>query len=153
MPWPNTACKVDHDDNIEEEGSLMKNVPIADRDVIRRLASQIVEIGSLPVQAEKAELWRRLNDREAVSPWFNIPKGLENGAGDYVLSVKPNPAIFATDTFNEDQARQEIASVLEQAQGYSVELIMKDISTVRNDPARLGCWAAIAMEEAERHAG
>ncbi len=88
----------------------------------------------------------------SVSPWFDIPKGLENGAGRYVLSVKPNPAIFATDTFNEDQARREIALMLEQAKGCNVELIMKDISTVRNDPARLGRWAAIAMEEAERHA-
>ena len=39
-----------------------------DRDVLRRLASEIMEIGSLPVQAEKAELWRRLNDREPVRP-------------------------------------------------------------------------------------
>lgn len=86
----------------------------------------------------------------SVSPWFDIPKGLENGADKYVLSVKPSPAVFATDTFDEHQARQEIARVLDQAAGCNVELIMKDISTVRKDPSRLDRWSQIAMEEAER---
>jgi hypothetical protein len=41
-----------------------------DREILQRLASDIVEIGSLPIQEEKAELWRRLNDMSAqgVSP-------------------------------------------------------------------------------------
>lgn len=86
----------------------------------------------------------------SVSPWFNIAKGLENGAGDYVLSVKPNPAIFAEDGFNEARARREVRSLLEQSRGGSVELVMKDISTVRNVPERLRRWGEIAMEEAER---
>ena len=46
--------------------------------------------------------------------------------------------------------RQEIARVLDQAAGCNVELIMKDISTVRKDPSRLDRWSQIAMEEAER---
>ncbi len=86
----------------------------------------------------------------SVSPWFDIPQGLENGAGDYVLSVKPNPAIFAEDDFDEARARREIRKLLDQAAGCRVELIMKDISTVRNDPTRLWRWAEIAMEEAQR---
>ncbi len=85
-----------------------------------------------------------------VSPWFDIPAGLECGAGDYVLSVKPNPAIFAEDGFNESRARSEIASLLDQSAGCSVELVMKDISTVRNDPSRLWRWSEIALEEAEK---
>ncbi len=86
----------------------------------------------------------------SVSPWFDIPKGLESGAGEYVLSIKPNPAVFATDVFNESQARQDIVRLLDQAEGCSFELIMKDISTVRNDPQRLFRWSEIAMEEVEK---
>ena len=86
----------------------------------------------------------------SVSPWFNLAKGLENGAGDYVLSVKPNPAVFAEDRFDETRARRDIAALFDQTQGCSVELIMKDISTVRNDPERLRRWSEIAMEEAEK---
>lgn len=86
----------------------------------------------------------------SASPWFDIPKGLENGAGDYVLSIKPNPAIFAEDGFDETRARRDIVRLFDQAQGCSVELVMKDISTVRGDPQRLQQWCAIAMEEAEK---
>jgi len=86
----------------------------------------------------------------SVSPWFDIPKGLEDGAGEYVLSVKPNPAILATDSFHEDLARREIAQQLDQTDGCNVEFIMKDISTVRNDPKRLDRWGEIAMEEVEK---
>jgi hypothetical protein len=86
----------------------------------------------------------------SVSPWFDIPKGLEFGADRYVLSIKPNPAIFAEDRFDEARARSEIAKLLDQAEGCSVELVMKDISTVRNDPKRLWRWGEIAMEEAEK---
>ncbi len=100
----------------------------------------------------KMNLMRRIPNlrKISVSPWFNIPKGLENGAGAYVLSVKPNPAIFAEDSFNADRARRELRTLLDQSRGCSVELVMKDISTVRNDPSRLWRWGEIAMKEAER---
>ena len=44
-----------------------------DRDVLRRLASEQAEIAALPVHAEKAELWRRLNQLQPVRPlvWIN----------------------------------------------------------------------------------
>jgi len=101
---------------------------------------------------QKIDILRKIKNlrKISVSPWFDIPKGLASGAGDYVLSIKPNPAIFAEDSFNEERARAEICHYLDQAEGQSVELVMKDISTLRDDPARLDRWAAIAMEEAEK---
>lgn len=106
-----------------------------------------------PLHHKLAVLRRIPNLRKiSVSPWFDIPKGMENGADEYVLSVKPNPAVFATDSFHEDQARREIADLLDQAKGCSVEFIMKDISTVRHNPPRLDRWSEIAMEEAEKRA-
>ena len=41
---------------------------------------------------------------------------------------------------------------LEAARGCHVELIMKDISTVRYQPQRLWEWAAIAMEVVQAYA-
>ena len=48
-------------------------VSAADRDMVRRLAGEVAEIAALPVHAEKAELWRRLNGLETVRPlvWIN----------------------------------------------------------------------------------
>ena len=52
--------------------------PKQDRDVLRRLVGELAKIAALPVHAEKAELWRRLNRLEPVRPlvWINeIPWG------------------------------------------------------------------------------
>ncbi|MCD6365483.1 MAG: hypothetical protein J7M14_06365 [Planctomycetes bacterium] len=51
-----------------------------------------------------------------------------------------------------DQARAEIRTRLHDAQSCAVEVIMKDISTVRHNPRRLSDWARIAMEEPDRSA-
>ena len=45
------------------------------------------------------------------------------------------------------------ASFLEKRGGCHVELIMKDISTVRYQPQRLWEWAEIAMETALEYGG
>ncbi|MCS7367695.1 MAG: hypothetical protein NDF52_07440, partial [archaeon YNP-WB-062] len=44
-----------------------------DKEILRSLASELAEIASLPVQKEKAEMWKRLNKLEDVKPmvWIN----------------------------------------------------------------------------------
>jgi len=67
---------------------------------------------------------------------------------DCVLSVKPSPAIFAEDNWDPDQARRTLRRIVAVTRGKAhVEIIMKDISTVRYRPKRLWEWAQIAMEE------
>ncbi|MFP4029484.1 MAG: hypothetical protein ACLFWL_16995 [Candidatus Brocadiia bacterium] len=47
-----------------------------DRRILRELAKRVAEIGHDPVQNEKAELWRRHNDLEAVRPMIlTLPQG------------------------------------------------------------------------------
>jgi hypothetical protein len=68
----------------------------------------------------------------------------------YVFSFKPSPAIFAEETWNPEKARASLREVLDRARKEChVEIIMKDISTVRRDPRRLWDWARIAMEVAQ----
>lgn len=86
----------------------------------------------------------------SVSPWCNIEVLRENAKGNYVLSCKPSPAVFATDTFDEQAARRAVRTILEQTRGCSLELIMKDISTVRYQPQKLWRWSEIAREEIDR---
>ena len=74
-------------------------------------------------------------------------------ARDYVISRKPSPAILAEDDWHPERARQDLRDFLEKTGGNChVELIMKDISTVRYQPQRLWQWAAIAGEVAEAFA-
>jgi hypothetical protein len=94
---------------------------------------------------------RRIPNLRKISttPWADTGRMVDQVGTDYVLSRKPNPAVFATDEWHPDRARRELRDFLEQARGCHVELIMKDISTVRYQPQRLWEWASIAMEEAQ----
>jgi len=87
--------------------------------------------------------------RISMSTWVDVSVAAERIGADFVFSYKPNPAVLATDGWNPEVARAELRRVLEQTRGCVVELILKDISTVRNDPPRLWKWADLAMGVAE----
>ena len=100
--------------------------------------------------AGKGHLLKQIPNLRKVSfsPWNDTSKGLEELGSDYVISRKPSPAIFAESSFDPDQARKEIRDFLQQAEGKChIELIMKDISTVKYEPQRLWEWEKICMDE------
>ena len=88
----------------------------------------------------------------SMSPWINVDEAAANVGDQYVSSYKPNPAIFAEDIWNPQKARENLVRVLEKTRGCVVEVIMKDISTVRYEPQRLWEWAQIAAEVTENFA-
>jgi len=84
----------------------------------------------------------------SMSPWVDEQRGAREIGSDYVYSRKPNPAVFAPDHFHPDEVRESLTTtrnICEQ-HGCPLELILKDISTVRYDPERLFEWSRIAME-------
>lgn len=88
----------------------------------------------------------------SMSAWIDVDRAVEEVGDKYVFSYKPNPAILAGDDWYPEKARKELHDVLERAQGCVVEIIMKDITTVRSKPRRLWEWADIARDEAEKFA-
>ena len=44
-----------------------------DKTILRKLAEQVAAVAAKPIHRQKAELWRRLNDRDSVRPmvWIN----------------------------------------------------------------------------------
>lgn len=103
---------------------------------------------------QKIDLLRKIPNlrKLSVSPRCDSQGVVREVGTDYVLSRKPNPAILAEDDWQPQRARQELVEFMEIAHGCHVELIMKDISTVRYQPQRLWEWAAIAMEVAQEFA-
>ena len=99
----------------------------------------------------KLDLLHRIPNLRKISMNYRIhlDRAVRNVADQYVFSYKPNPAVFAGDTWRPDEARKELRDLLEQARGSHVEIIMKDISTVRYQAKRLWEWSRIAMETAE----
>lgn len=85
----------------------------------------------------------------SISPWASIEEAAKKINRDYVISYKPNPAIFAADVWNPVKAREMLIDALNKSKGCNIEIIMKDISTVRNKPQRLWEWAEIALEVVE----
>jgi hypothetical protein len=103
-----------------------------------------------PLDNKMACLKRIPNLRKiSMSPWANVARGAALIGTDYVFSRKPSPALFAEDRWSPERARQELREALTQAQGCRIEVIMKDISTVRYEPQRLWEWERIAMETVE----
>ena len=88
----------------------------------------------------------------SMSPWIDLDEAAENVGTDFVFSLKPNPAIFAEDEWDPAFVRSDLERTLERLRGLHVEIIMKDISTVRYDPPRLWDWARIASEVSEQFA-
>ncbi len=84
----------------------------------------------------------------SMSPWTDQKRGAAEIGGDYVFSRKPSPAFLAEDRFDAVRVRQdlEISRDVCARYGCPLELILKDISTVRYEPQRLWEWARIAME-------
>ncbi|MCE5258622.1 MAG: hypothetical protein LLG44_06100 [Chloroflexi bacterium] len=88
----------------------------------------------------------------SMSPWVDVARGAEAIGADYVYSYKPSPAMLAGDSFDAEYVKSELKRVLELTRGCRVELILKDISTMRYQPQRLWEWARIAREVVEEEA-
>jgi hypothetical protein len=74
----------------------------------------------------------------SVSPWVNSERAVEEIGTDYVVSRKPTPAWLAEDVWRPETARADLVQFLEVAKGCHVEVIMKDVSTVRYEPKHGG---------------
>ena len=86
----------------------------------------------------------------SMSPWVNQELGAAEIGTEFVYSRKPNPAFLATDSFNSDRVRADLIDTrtICERHGCPLELVLKDISTVRYEPERLSEWARIATEVA-----
>ncbi len=96
----------------------------------------------------KIEILARVPNLRKIScsPWADIAVMAEKADSRYVISHKPNPAILAEDDWNLQRARAMLCDALERSDGCPLEIILKDVSTVRFAPARLDDWARMAMD-------
>lgn len=90
--------------------------------------------------------------RISMSPWVDPARGAEGIGTDYIFSYKPNPAIIGMQEWDGDLARNQLRDVLGKTRGCTVEVIMKDLHTCRNQPWRMWKWVEMAMEVATEFA-
>ena len=102
-----------------------------------------------PLDRKMAQVRKIPNLRKvSMSPWVDEEIGASEIKGDYVYSRKPNPALLAWPEFSEKAAREHLQASVDVCarHGCPLELILKDISTVKYEPQRLWRWAEMTME-------
>jgi hypothetical protein len=104
-----------------------------------------------PLDGKMNEVRRIPNLRKiSMSPWTNQERGAQEIGSSYVFSRKPNPSFLAMESFDIDLIRNDLLQTKDicKQNGCPFELILKDISTIKNDPKRLDLWADAAMRVA-----
>ena len=84
----------------------------------------------------------------SMSQWVDQERGATEIGHDFVYSRKPSPAFLAVDAFAPQAVREDLMATRKvcEKHGCPLELILKDISTVRYQPERLFEWARVAMQ-------
>lgn len=84
----------------------------------------------------------------SITPWADVHKAAERIGKDFVLSRKPNPASVAVPALDEGALRKDILETLSlcRENGTSVDITLKDISTVCYNPNNLTRWEQVVME-------
>lgn len=88
----------------------------------------------------------------SVSPWCDEAFMARELAGKYVYCRKPNPAMISTPHFDEAAIRADLRKTIDltRKHGCNLEIVMKDVHTVQNQPERFARWVQIAKEEIRR---
>lgn len=89
----------------------------------------------------------------SCSPWSLREEFAQRIPKNIIMSNKPNPALIAGDIVDYDDVRADLRRTIKAARDNSVglELILKDISTVKYQPQRVWEWSRIALEEVQNY--
>ena len=91
--------------------------------------------------------------RVSIAPLCDQEIMAEAMGSNYTFSRKPNPTLISTDRFDEELIRKDLRTTLHTTKRHNcpVELIMKDVHTLDNEPHRLARWVQLAREEIGRN--
>jgi hypothetical protein len=89
----------------------------------------------------------------SITPWADPARAAEAMGPDLVMAAKPNPAHVSSKNFNPAPVQVEISGYLEACErhGTPCEFVLKDISTVANNPNTLTTWVETASKVIDRY--
>ena len=89
--------------------------------------------------------------RIAVPPRADLAACAEQTAGEYTLSWRPNPADTVCVGFKEEAILKLLRKGLEEGQGHPMDITLKDVQTVQNQPWRLRRFVELVRQAVDRY--
>ncbi|MFW5923186.1 MAG: hypothetical protein ACOCSQ_02255, partial [Planctomycetota bacterium] len=113
----------------------------------------LVAYGCCEDLTNKIDILRQIPNlrRIAVTPWADVRKCAEQIGEDYVISWRPSPERMVCSGFSEDRVRTMTKDAMEACKGLHVDISLKDIQTVQNEPDRLKKWVDITRDVVENY--
>ena len=110
----------------------------------------LVSYGCCETLDNKIDLLRKIPNlrRICIGPRADVKKSAEQIGRDYIMSWRPNPSMV-THGYDRENCRKIVRKGLEDSRDCNIELMLKEMLTVQNDPYRLADFAEMAVEEAE----
>jgi len=90
--------------------------------------------------------------RIAVAPAADLARCAEQIAADYVISWRPSPAEMVGWGFDADRVRAATRDAIETCRGQHMDVTLKDVDTVQDDPQRMIDWVRVTRETIEEFA-
>jgi hypothetical protein len=113
----------------------------------------LVAYGCCEDLTQKIDLLRQIPNlrRIAVTPRADLRRCAEQIGQDYVLSWRPNPAEMVCCGFDAEYIRRTMREALAICKDSYVDVTLKDVHTVQNQPQRLAEWVKIVREVADQY--
>lgn len=124
---------------------------------ISRLAQeyQMIYYGCCDRLDDRLEIVQQIPNIKKIScsPWSHRETFAAKLCKDIVMSNKPAPSFLAAESMDLDAVATDLQRTCDAAKKnqLSLEMILKDISTVRHQPQRLSQWAQTAMNIVESY--
>jgi hypothetical protein len=110
----------------------------------------LVNYGCCETLDGKVDMLRKIPNlrRICIGPRADVRRSAEQIGGDYVLSWRPNPAMVGAG-YDLEECRRIVRQGFRDGRGSPIELMLKEMMTIENDPQRLIDFARMARAEAE----
>ncbi len=110
----------------------------------------LVAYGCCEDLTHKIDILRKIPNlrRIAVTPWADVPSCAEQIGTDYVCSWRPNPAAMVSNTFDPERVRKITREALTAFKHNHciVDITLKDVHNIGNEPHRIKEWVRISKE-------
>ena len=108
----------------------------------------LVSYGCCEDLTNKIDMLRQIPNlrRIAVSPFADAARCAEQIGQDYVLSYRPSPTDMVSYRFDRDRIQSILKRDLKACRDCHVDITLKNVLTVENDPTRVQNWVALTRE-------